>query len=150
MVGQIARLRGRTIQLIPAEMHGMHGLWVATPRADYIAYPARSGPFKRAGVVLHEIAHMVLEHPSRDLAELEGLISESPYNRHHEVEANEFAAAILHRADSPPAPPQPVDQDLLCVIDTFGSDTPTYDLHGTRGFSGAVRRRLHRIYPARW
>ncbi|MFG1872048.1 ImmA/IrrE family metallo-endopeptidase [Micromonospora arborensis] len=151
LVGQIARERGRAIQLIPAEMHGsvLHGLWVATPRADYIAYPARSGPFKQAAIVLHEIAHMVLQHPSRDLAELEGLTSDSPYNAAHEVEADEFAATILHRADAPPAPPQPVEHDLIRVIDTFGTDTPN-DLHGSRSLRGAVRRRLHRIHPARW
>ncbi|MFI6273184.1 hypothetical protein [Micromonospora zamorensis] len=150
LVGQIARERDRPIHLIPAQMHGsvLHGLWVATPRGDYIAYPARSGPFKRAGIVLHEVAHMVLGHPSRDLAELEGLTSNSPYNAAHEVEADEFAEAILRRADAPSAPLQPVDRDLVRVIDTFGSDTPN-DLHGSRGLRGVMRRRLHRVHPAR-
>ncbi|MBM0201904.1 ImmA/IrrE family metallo-endopeptidase [Micromonospora sp. STR1s_5] len=149
VVGHIARERGRPIHLLPTDMRGtvLHGLWVATLRADYIAYPARVGPFKEAGIVLHELGHMLYGHPSRDLAELEGLASVSPYNPYHEDEADAFADAVLCRADAPPAPPA-TEQDLLRVIDTFGTDTPINDLHGTRGVRGAWRRRLHSIYPA--
>jgi Zn-dependent peptidase ImmA (M78 family) len=152
LVGQIARDRGRPIQLLSVEMRGsiLHGLWVATARADYIAYPARSTPFKRTAIVLHEIAHMVLRHPSRDLAELEGVPSASPYNAAHEIEADEFAEEILRRADAPPVAPPAEPDDVLRVIDTFGTDTSTYDLHSSRSVRGALRRRLHRINPAWW
>ncbi|MFI7608522.1 hypothetical protein ACIBTV_25680 [Micromonospora sp. NPDC049366] len=151
LVSQIARERGRPIQLLGVDLGGsaLHGLWVATPRADYIAYPNRSGPFKQTAIVLHEIAHMWLEHPSRDMAELEGRASISPYNAAHEEEADELAEAILLRADAPPAPP-PVEHELLRVIDTFGTDTPNDDLRGSRSLRSALRRHLHRLYAARW
>lgn len=148
LVAQIAQRRGRTIQLLPVEMSGstLHGLWVATPRADYIAYPDRTSGYKKDAIVLHEVAHMWLRHPSRDLAELEGRFSRSPYNRQHEDEADEFAEMTLQRAGARPAQTSG-ESDLMRVIDTFGLDT-AHDLHGPRLNRRSARRALHRVHPA--
>jgi hypothetical protein len=41
---------------------GPSGLWISTPAADYIVCAAAATPTRRAAILCHELAHMVLGH----------------------------------------------------------------------------------------
>lgn len=68
LVDGVAQTRGRPVHLMAAELgpKAPSGVWLSTTTADYIAYPSDAPPTRRALIICHELAHMVLEH---DLAE---------------------------------------------------------------------------------
>ncbi|MEV6927774.1 hypothetical protein AB0M46_25185 [Dactylosporangium sp. NPDC051485] len=58
------RQRPLTMLAMPLPSGGPCGLWVATGTADYIVYEATTSPTHRTHIVLHELAHVLLEHSS--------------------------------------------------------------------------------------
>ena len=54
-----ARCASWTTRLI---LLGPSGLWISTPAADYIVCAASATPTRRAAIVCHELAHMLLGH----------------------------------------------------------------------------------------
>lgn len=68
LVARVAQTRGRPVHLMPAKLgpEAPSGFWLATATADYIAYPDDAPPTRRAAIVCHEVAHMLLEHDLSD------------------------------------------------------------------------------------
>jgi hypothetical protein len=46
------------------------GMWAATPTMDYISYDSESHLLHQEHIVLHEFAHMLLEHRPAPLSEM--------------------------------------------------------------------------------
>ncbi|MCB5168257.1 ImmA/IrrE family metallo-endopeptidase [Streptomyces bambusae] len=59
-------MRGRPIDVLPLSLPtgGPHGLWVATAARDHIFVEERLVPVHRRQVVLHEIGHVLCDHPA--------------------------------------------------------------------------------------
>jgi hypothetical protein len=63
--GQIARLRGRPIQVIvsdPGPLDLPTGLWLHSARYELIWVDARTSPLHRIAIAGHELGHMLCEH----------------------------------------------------------------------------------------
>ncbi len=63
--------RGRSIALLPLPMSasGACGLWMAGSRADYICYERDTTPVHQTHIVLHELGHILCEHPGAENVE---------------------------------------------------------------------------------
>ena len=63
-VDAVARSRGRPIVLLGAafEADAPSGVWIVTELRDYIGYPSDAPAARRAAIVCHEVAHMLLGH----------------------------------------------------------------------------------------
>ncbi|MGW2770972.1 regulator component [Streptomyces olivaceoviridis] len=63
---RVEELRGRPLVLreLPEEAAatGACGLWMATDKADYVFYEARTAPLHREHIILHEIGHVLCDH----------------------------------------------------------------------------------------
>lgn len=78
--GDIAKLtsaigdsRDRPIRVIeiPVPTDSPSGAWIAASDADYVVVDAASTPSRRAAIVCHELAHILLGHQGEALAELQ-------------------------------------------------------------------------------
>ncbi|GAA2058260.1 ImmA/IrrE family metallo-endopeptidase [Streptomyces cheonanensis] len=63
----VARRRGRPLRLIPlagtdSGGSGICGVWIAFAEADHVYYSVVTSPVHQAHIVLHELAHILLEH----------------------------------------------------------------------------------------
>ena len=100
--------RGRPIELFPHHfpVARVFGLWVATSTADRIYYEVHTTTDHYRHIVLHEIAHIVLDHPSENLSDdvweqltlslppdVHRLMRRSSYDTPWEREAETFATA---------------------------------------------------------
>ena len=56
------RRRPLRVMDYPLDPAGPSGLWISTPAADYIVCAASATPTRRAAIVCHELAHMLLGH----------------------------------------------------------------------------------------
>lgn len=101
----VAYVRGRHIALLPTDTAGsMCGLWVSTDQADYIAYERNTSGPHREQIILHELGHMLFDHPSTALTTRR----HGPrYSDVQEREAELFATTILQRVGHPPPPAPP-------------------------------------------
>ena len=111
--------RGRAIRLRPfSPGPGVPcGLWIAAADTDYVYYEQATTPFHVTVIVLHEIAHMLLDHrgPSawenlaRQVAPdvhpslVQLILSRSAYSTPEERDAETLASRILERATDWPA-----------------------------------------------
>lgn len=59
----IYRQRRIFVNPLPLELE-LSAAWVQTQKADYIFYNERAHPVQQTHSILHEVAHMLLEHPS--------------------------------------------------------------------------------------
>ena len=63
---RVEELRGRPLVLreLPEEVAaaGACGLWMATDKADYVFYEARTAPLHREHIILHEIGTVLCDH----------------------------------------------------------------------------------------
>ena len=94
-IANVGSSRSRNITLLPSPLSGddPSGLWIATSKRDYVAYPAAATVTRRAAIICHELAHMLLGHdPQPDEAGLEGLASSFVTHINPSV-----AARVLHR-----------------------------------------------------
>lgn len=68
LVEHVARSRGRSVCLLPTDVvpEAPSGVWVATDKADYIAFPSDAPPTRRAAIICHELAHMLLGHAPQE------------------------------------------------------------------------------------
>ncbi|WP_327679890.1 hypothetical protein [Kitasatospora sp. NBC_00458] len=74
----VARWRGRPLRLIPlpradARGSGICGAWIALGESDHVYYSAVTSPVHQAHIVLHELAHILLDHRQGGEPDHEGL-----------------------------------------------------------------------------
>ena len=94
------------------------GVWIATDEADYIFHEEGTTPFHKTHIVLHEIAHMLLDHRGggawQDLARLLApdigpglarlILGRTAYITVEEREAETLASLILQQGSAAPSP----------------------------------------------
>ncbi|MFJ9692529.1 ParH-like protein [Kitasatospora sp. NPDC101183] len=105
--------RGRVIEVlaVPARAHAPCGLLVSTAQADYILYAADTSALHRRHIVVHEIAHLLLDHagsaalePAQELlghlspALVRRVLGRTRYDEPQEREAELLASLLLSRA----------------------------------------------------
>ena len=104
LVSTVATRRGRPITVLDTELDGgLTGLWIATPTSDYIVIDQGCTASRRAAVLCHEVAHMLLGHlgapVSEDLATLAPTLRPTLagrfLTRHGYTEPDEHAAEHL-------------------------------------------------------
>ncbi|MFC0544698.1 hypothetical protein [Kutzneria chonburiensis] len=115
---RLAARRGKPIRLVPypIEIPGPFGLWFATDSADFIVYQQETTRPHQNHIILHELGHMIAEHPSDD--ESTAFVARRTcYDSAHEREAELIATIILEWAS---------------VLDTVhsGRQDPTVDRLG--------------------
>lgn len=104
LVSNVAAHRGRALTVLETELgDGLTGLWIATPTVDYIVIDQGCTASRRAAVLCHEIAHMLLGHlgapVGEDLASLVPTLRPTLVGRfltrHGYAEPDEHAAEHL-------------------------------------------------------
>lgn len=60
----LSQQRGRPLHVLPQKFDGRptSGLWLPTDRADYLVIDEPTTPSRRAAIICHEVAHILLEH----------------------------------------------------------------------------------------
>jgi Zn-dependent peptidase ImmA (M78 family) len=135
---RLAKLRGRPIKLVPYPIwaDGPFGVWLKAERTDYIFYQRDTTESHQRHIILHEVGHLLADHPSDDeggdLTEVLGLPDgqlpviagraryRTSYDDQEEREAETIAtiilewAAVLDAAGIPPTsgPTEAVDAAL--------------------------------------
>ena len=114
LLEQLAVRRGRPIEPLPvaARPHAPCGLLVSTLEADYILYAADTGALHQRHILVHEIAHLLLDHagsaplapaaallPNLSPALVQRVLGRTSYDEPQEREAELLASLILNRAD---------------------------------------------------
>jgi hypothetical protein len=110
-VAWLERRRERPIRLRPFNSGPgcPCGLWIATADADYIYHEASTTPFHATHIVLHEIAHMLLDHqdptaweqfisllaPDVSQTLIQLILSRGAYSTAEERDAETLASLIL-------------------------------------------------------
>jgi hypothetical protein len=134
----------------------LHGIWVATEEADYVAYEVQTSKPHQAQIVLHEFAHMVLQHEPRSGEDLAlHRRARLPYQAWEERHAEALASLLLQRIGLTPAPQL---TDVLSpaaarVVGTFmaaekaGKERGHHDQGAAGHLPVAVRGRA-RVHPA--
>lgn len=64
LLTNLSEHRGREIHVLTREFGGQptSGLWLATERADYLVIDDPTTPSRRAAIICHEVAHILLGH----------------------------------------------------------------------------------------
>jgi len=107
----------------PASRARPCGIWIATDDEDWVFVDQQTSPLHRQHIVLHELAHMLCNHPAADLPENDMLrrlfpdlspamvrtvLSRTSYQSEYEREAELLASLILAQAQSSAAAIMPV------------------------------------------
>jgi hypothetical protein len=110
----LERRRGRPIELLPLSSDvGPFGLWVASPRADYIFFVQSTSRVHQVHIIVHELAHLLCDHTAASISEhellqivlpdlqpsvVQSVLKRSAYTASEELEAEILASIILERA----------------------------------------------------
>lgn len=64
LMTNLSRHRGRQVTMVEQDLgqDGPSGWWVELPSADYVFVDSAGSPSRRAAVICHEVAHMLLGH----------------------------------------------------------------------------------------
>lgn len=64
LLANLAVYRGREVHVLTREFGGQptSGLWLATEHADYLVIDDPTTPSRRAAIICHEVAHILLGH----------------------------------------------------------------------------------------
>jgi hypothetical protein len=116
----LATARGRELLLLPVEFGcEISGLWLPLPDRDVVYYEASTTPAHRLNIVLHELAHMILDHPhdpvtvralrNRLVSFVDGeafdrLFARTSFEDSAERDAEDLVVRILHEARRPTRP----------------------------------------------
>jgi hypothetical protein len=67
LLANLAEHRGREIHMLTRQFTGRptSGLWLAGERADYIVIDHPTTPSRRAAIICHEVAHILLGHEAQ-------------------------------------------------------------------------------------
>ncbi|MFD8707346.1 ParH-like protein [Kitasatospora sp. NPDC059648] len=135
LLEQLAVRRGRPIELlpVPARPHAPCGLLVSTLEADYILYAADTGALHQRHILVHEIAHLLLDHagsaplapaaallPNLSPALVQRVLGRTSYDEPQEREAELLASVILNRADRADAADRPGPAPARGSLDALG------------------------------
>lgn len=108
-LANLARQRGRQIELIAAAVP--FGMLVTTSDTDYIVYPNNTTRLHAQHIALHEVGHLLLNHPTstvdrRAVAEallpdlspklVRRILGRTTYSDNQEYEAESFASVLGH------------------------------------------------------
>ncbi len=130
---RLGQRRGRPIVLVPLALppHGPCGLWINGQQQDYIVYEQTTSPLHQEHIVLHEVAHLVCEHPGApqvddahsgrlftnlDPAMVRRVLARTSYSTDEEIEAELLASLILQHADRRPLPRTPIDPRIAQIV----------------------------------
>lgn len=128
-IGELARVRGRPIELIPvpSRADAPCGLLITTARADYVMYAADTSPLHQQHILLHEAAHLVCGHhegaavggdaasvllPNLSPELIRAVLGRTVYTQPQEHEAELVASLLRLKAerDASAAAPEPGDR----------------------------------------
>ena len=98
LCARLARQRGRPIRLVdhPIKVPGPFGLWFMTESMDVIFYQQQTTRPHQDHIILHEIGHIIAEHPSDEGADQP--LRRTCYDSAYEREAELIATFILEWA----------------------------------------------------
>lgn len=67
LLENLAEYRGREIHVLTRQFGGQStsGLWLAADRADYLVIDDPTTPSRRAAIICHEVAHILLGHEAQ-------------------------------------------------------------------------------------
>ena len=67
LLDALGQERGRPVHVLPQRFTGRStsGLWLPTRQADYLVIDEPTTPSRRAAIVCHEVAHILLGHTPR-------------------------------------------------------------------------------------
>ncbi|WP_394614781.1 hypothetical protein JNUCC0626_33710 [Lentzea sp. JNUCC 0626] len=136
-VRRLGKLRGRPIHLFAVELptaNDVRGLWLATGTEDFIFHELGTSKLHQENTILHEVAHMLLDHrgnghldeeqarlffPDLDPAAVRDVFGRSAYGKVLEQEA-EFGAAVLWELIGRRlVPDRDLDPASAAVVDRF-------------------------------
>lgn len=138
--GHVAEQRGRPITILPldtSEAAAACGLWLSTLKADYVVLDSAAPRGLKAHILLHELAHMLLEHSGQVTLDAQALNFEfldpgmvrrvlartTRYSTTEERDAEGLASvleAFAARRSPVPRPRRP-DAGPTSVLDRFAS-----------------------------
>jgi len=134
---RLAVVRGRPIKLVPYALwaDGPFGLWFKGRSTDFIVYQEHTTKPHQRHIILHEVGHILADHPSDEGAEtvcdlLAGALPEPPatlrcrtaYEEREEREAETVATIILEWASILDAMRLPQSADAAEGVDAALSD----------------------------
>ena len=134
---RLAVVRGRPIKLVPYALwaDGPFGLWFKGRTTDFIVYQEHTTKPHQRHIILHEVGHILADHPSDEGAEtmcdlLAGALPEPPetlrcrtaYEEREEREAETVATIILEWASILDAMRLPQSADAAEGVDAALSD----------------------------
>lgn len=114
--------RGRPIRVLRASLRTLPcGLVMRTNDVDYVVVARSPSPVHARHILLHELGHLLLEHPSAEAAALTNprVLSDPDAERQAELFAILARLWIEHRQASPREPPQSWEEQQLRA--TFGA-----------------------------
>lgn len=129
--------RGRRIHLLAVELapaSDVRGLWLATGEEDYIFHELGTSKLHQENTILHEVAHMLLDHsgnghldeaqarlffPDLDPQAVRDVFGRSAYSRVLEQEAEFGAAALWDLIGRRLVPDRELDPATAAVVDRF-------------------------------
>lgn len=127
----------------PKDRDATTGAWHASIAADYIFYEPETSPLHQAHIILHELGHLLCDHPPRAVAaatlqtaqfshirldQVAGALRQGAYSTTEECEAEIFASLLLERvalrhtapSTRPSADPDGALHHLAAVLETGG------------------------------
>lgn len=130
----LERRRGRAIRLIPITTRPQApcGVCIVSAEVDYIYHERGTSALHQAHIVLHEIAHMLLDHdggvsvrddlaltltPDLNPALVQLMLGRATYTAVEEREAEMLASLILERAHRPTEPRLQVVSEVAEILD---------------------------------
>lgn len=139
-LNQLARDRGRPIHLIPMPggVAEPCGIWLSTGNTDYVVHQVTTSPLHQEHIILHELAHMVLDHatagrpapdlraqllPDLDPDVVATMLARTSYTSTAEREAETPADLIGATARRDVEPPRNTDRTYSQAVHIFGPET---------------------------
>jgi hypothetical protein len=108
LVERLAAQRARPIELVQDPLPDQVGLWLERTDRDVIYYPEHTSRFHQGQIILHEIAHIVLDHTSCDVVDdllphlspqtIRRVLCRNSRSTSEEREAELFASLLLKQA----------------------------------------------------
>jgi hypothetical protein len=110
------------------------GLWLSTPKADYVFHQVATSPLHQEHIILHELSHMIFDHaavrepaegprtrllPALDPDMVATILARTSYTSEQEQEAETLADLIGGRAQRRRVSPQS-DDTFTRAVDVFG------------------------------